>query len=131
MGAAHVLLKEAAETLSEEEIRKMEELTNQNRALKEELQRNQNDTLRSYSPAVGGRVTPTRMDEYHRIIEGNKELSVRKKTINIILDRHNDIVKLKTELKKKDELRDAAKISHNILVEKLRVAEAKLKRVQG
>ena len=70
MGAAHVLLKEAAETLSEEEIRKMEELTNQNRALKEELQRSQNDTFRSYSPAVGGRVTPTRMDEYHRIIEG-------------------------------------------------------------
>ena len=70
LGAAHVLLKEAAETLSEEEIRKMEELTNQNRALKEELQRSQNDTFRSYSPAVGGRVTPTRMDEYHRIIEG-------------------------------------------------------------
>ena len=49
----------------------------------------------------------------------------------VILDRHTDIVKLKAELKKKDELRDAAKISHNILVEKLRVAEAKLKRVQG
>lgn len=118
LGAAHVLLKEAADTLSEDEIRKMEELTNQNRALKEELQRNQNDTFRSYSrnnsPALGGRVTPTRMDEYHRIIE----------------DRHNDIVQLKQELKKRDELRDAAKISHNILVEKLRVAEAKLKRVK-
>ena len=50
---------------------------------------------------------------------------------HFILDRHTDIVKLKQELKKKDELRDAAKISHNILVEKLRVAEAKLKRVQG
>ena len=69
LGAAHVLLQEAAETLSEEEIRKMEELTNKNRALQEELQRG-NQTIRSYSPAVGGRVTPTRMDEYHRIIEG-------------------------------------------------------------
>ena len=130
MGAAHVLLKEAAETLSEEEIRKMEELTNQNRALKEELQRNQNDTLRSYSPAVGGRVTPTRMDEYHRIIEGKKQFKWEI-VLYRFLDRHTDIVKLKAELKKKDELRDAAKISHNILVEKLRVAEAKLKRVQG
>lgn len=108
----------------------MEELTNQNRALKEELQRNQNDTLRSYSPAVGGRVTPTRMDEYHRIIEGKQQFKWEI-VLYRFLDRHTDIVKLKAELKKKDELRDAAKISHNILVEKLRVAEAKLKRVQG
>ena len=75
LGAAHVLLKEAAETLSEEEIRKMEDLTNENRALKEELQRSQNETLRAYSPAVGGRVTPTRMDEYHRIVEGDIEFN--------------------------------------------------------
>ena len=54
-----------------------------------------------------------------------------KQVSNVVLDRHSDIVKLKQELRKKDELRDAAKISHNILVEKLRVAEAKLKRVQG
>ena len=68
-------------------------------------------------------------------IEGIKDLNLsdlnEKYFFLFILDRHTDIVKLKQELKKKDELRDAAKISHNILVEKLRVAEAKLKRVQG
>lgn len=94
--SAHNLLKEAAGTLTEDEIDQMDGLQRENAELREKL------LARGSNGQLSGRNTPN-LSHIGTVIK----------------DRQTEIIGLKKELQRSDEMLEAAKTAHNVLVSEL------------